>query len=66
MLHQLTKAVPFKEFLPPAGEHICPNMKLITLSKVLWALQTLEPRVVVPEEVRGRALRSVERMLALG
>jgi quinolinate synthase len=66
MLHQLTKAVPFKEVLPPAGEHICPNMKLITLSKVLWALQTLEPRVVVPEEVRGRALRSVERMLALG
>jgi quinolinate synthase len=66
MLYPLEKAVPGKRFYSPAGEHICPNMKLITLSKVLWALQTLEPRVTVSEDVRVRALRSVERMLALG
>ena len=66
MLYPLSKAVPEKMFYPPAGEHICPNMKLITLSKVLWALQTLEPRVTVPEEIRVRALGAVERMLALG
>jgi quinolinate synthase len=41
-------------------------MKLTTLSKVLWALQTLEPRVTVPEDIRLSALKSVERMLALG
>jgi len=66
MLYPLEKAVPGKRFHSPAGEHICPNMKLITLSKVLWALQTLEPRVTVPEDVRVRALGAVERMLALG
>jgi len=66
MLYPLSKAVPEKAFYPPAGEHICPNMKLITLSKVLWALQTLEPRVTVPEEIRVRALGAVEKMLALG
>lgn len=66
MLYPLEKAVPGKRFHSPAGEHICPNMKLITLSKVLWALQTLEPRVTVPEDVRVRALGAVERMLSLG
>jgi len=65
MLYPLSLAVPGKSFYPPAGEHLCPNMKLITLSKVLWALQTLEPRVTVSEETRMRALGAVERMLAL-
>ena len=65
MINVLSRSVPGKGFYPPAGEHICPNMKLVTLSKVLWALQTLEPRVVVPGEVRERALRAVERMLSL-
>jgi quinolinate synthase len=66
ILHPLSEAVPEKRFHSPAGEHVCPNMKLITLSKVLWALQTLEPRVTVAEDVRVRALGAVERMLALG
>lgn len=66
MLYPLRKAVPGKSFLAPAREPLCPPMKMMTLSKVLWALQTLEPRVVVPEETRVRALGAVERMLALG
>jgi len=65
MIHPLKKAVPEKDFYPPAKEPLCPNMKLTTLSKVLWALQTLEPKVIVPEEIRVRALRAVERMLEL-
>jgi quinolinate synthase len=66
MLYPLGNAAPEKRFYWPAVEPLCPNMKLTTLSKVLWALQTLEPRVKVPEEIRRRALKSVERMLALG
>ena len=66
MLYPLAKAVPDKTFYPPDEEPLCPMMKLTTLSKVLWALQTLEPRVTVPEEIRVRALKAVERMLALG
>jgi quinolinate synthase len=64
--HPLANAAPEKSFFSPAAEPLCPNMKLTTLSKVLWALQTLEPRVTVPEEIRVRALGAVERMLALG
>jgi quinolinate synthase len=66
MLYPLSNAAPGKRFFWPAVEPLCPNMKLTTLSKVLWALQTLEPRITVPEEIRVRALGSVERMLALG
>lgn len=66
MLYPLGRAVPDKEFHSPAGEHVCPDMKLITLSQVLWALQTLEPRVTVPEDTRAQALQAVERMLSLG
>ncbi|MBC7229919.1 MAG: quinolinate synthase NadA [Actinobacteria bacterium] len=64
MIHPLTKAVPGKRFYPPAREPVCPNMKLTTLTKVLRALETLTPQVRVPEEIRVRALRAVERMLA--
>lgn len=66
MLYPLSKAAPDKKFYAVPGNPICPNMKLTTLSKVLWALQTLEPRVTVPEDIRLRALKAVERMLALG
>ena len=44
-------------------EPLCPNMKLITLSKVLQSLETLTPEVKVPEGIRERALMAVERML---
>ncbi len=64
MIHPLSRAVPGKRFYPPSREPLCPNMKLTTLTKVLRALETLAPRVRVPEEIRVRALRAVERMLA--
>ncbi|HEY5532333.1 MAG TPA: quinolinate synthase NadA [Candidatus Anoxymicrobiaceae bacterium] len=66
MIYPLSQAAPEKIFHTLPDEPICPNMKLTTLSKVLWALQTLEPRVTVPEDIRVRGLQAVERMLALG
>lgn len=65
MVYPLKRAVPNKSFYPTANEPFCPNMKLITLPKVLLALENLEPRVTVPEDVRVRALLPVERMLGL-
>jgi quinolinate synthase len=66
MIYPLSKAAPEKKFYTLPEEPLCPNMKLTTLSKVLWALQTLEPSVTVPKDIRVRALQAVERMLALG
>jgi quinolinate synthase len=38
-------------------------MKMISLPKILRSLETLKPRVEIPEEVAVRARRAVQRML---
>ena len=63
MIHRLKKENPDKKFIPMSERAVCPNMKLITLEKVLWALKEMAPRVTVPEPVRVRAMRAVDRML---
>jgi len=55
---------PGVEFLRPCN--MCPHMKLITLPKILHALQTMSTEVVVDADVAARARRSVENMLAVG
>jgi len=44
---------------------ICPNMKLINLEKVLWALRDMKFRVTVPEELRVKAKSAVDKMLEI-
>ncbi len=63
MIYRLKKENPEKEFYPLSENAVCQNMKKTTLEKVLRALQTLEPRVTVPEEVAVRARMAIERML---
>jgi quinolinate synthase len=65
MIYRLKKDNPDKEFYPLSEKAVCQNMKKTNLEMVLRALQTLEPRVTVPEEIAARAKRSIERMLAV-
>lgn len=65
LLHQLRKENPDKKFYLASPRLVCANMKRITLEKVHQALHRLEPRVEVPDPVRIRAVRAVERMLAI-
>jgi quinolinate synthase len=65
ILHRLRKENPGKTFIPASQRAVCPNMKTITLEKVLWSLERMEFRVTVPGEIRDRAFRSVDRMLSL-
>ncbi len=64
ILHTLNKENPGKVF-HLTDSLTCPNMKANTLEKVAQALETMEPRVIVPEEIRSAAYRSLERMLAV-
>ena len=66
IIHRLSKENPDKKFIAASQKAVCPNMKLITLEKILWALEDMAHQVVVPEGVRARAGAAVDRMLAIG
>ena len=71
VFHQIHKAVPEKELIQIPGMdescacNRCPFMRLNTLEKLYVALRDLAPEVTVPEEIRVRAVRPLQRMLEL-
>jgi quinolinate synthase len=65
MLVRLAKDRPDKRFYPVKETALCPNMKKVTLPKIVAALETMSPRVIVAEDIAGRARRAIERMIAL-
>jgi quinolinate synthase len=65
ILHRLNKENPGKKFIAASKKAVCPNMKKITLDKILESLETMTPEVKVPEEIRIRAKAAVDRMLAI-
>ena len=66
IIHRLRKENPGKRFIPVSEQAICPNMKSITLEKVLWSLEEMGPGVKVPEDTRLRARDAVDKMLKIG
>jgi quinolinate synthase len=66
ILHQLRKASPGKVFEPINEYAVCQYMKAITPAKVLRSLEERVFEITVPEEIRARAARAVERMIQLG
>jgi len=65
IIYRLRKENPGKRFIPASEKATCPNMKLITLEKVLWSLQDMAFEVKVPEAIRLRAKGAVDRMLEI-
>jgi quinolinate synthase len=65
IIHRLKKENPGKTFIPVNTKAVCPNMKKITLEKVLQALQKMQYKVSVSKSIRGKALSAVNRMLAV-
>jgi quinolinate synthase len=66
ILHRLRKAYPEKEFHAANERASCAYMKVTTLPKVLAALENLQHRITVPEDIARRAKRAIERMVAIG
>ena len=66
IIHRLKKENQNKKFIPASEKAVCPNMKRITLEKILWSLEGLSPEVKVPEEVRVKAKLAVDKMLEIG
>jgi len=65
ILHPMRRMNPGKEFHAASEKMLCPHMKKISLDDVVHSLETLEPRISVPEDIRVRALKAVERMLLI-
>jgi len=65
MLYRLRKDNPQKKFYPASEQAVCPNMKLTTLEKVLWSLEDMKHEIKVPEDIRVRAKRAVDKMVRL-
>lgn len=65
LIYRLQKENPDKEFYLLHQGLVCPNMKYTNLEKIATALETLEPKITVPDVVREPARRALERMLAV-
>ena len=69
IIHQMEKAAPEKTFLAAPGADgncncaDCPYMEMNTLEKTYLAMANEAPRVEMPEDLRLRALKPLEKML---
>ncbi|MEO8703432.1 MAG: quinolinate synthase NadA [Kofleriaceae bacterium] len=71
ILHKMQQAAPGKTLIPapPDDEtcacNVCPHMRRNTLEKLYLCMRDLSPQIDVPEPVRVRALKPIERMLEM-
>jgi quinolinate synthase len=65
IIHTLKTQNPRKEFFPAIESAVCPNMKRITLEKILWSLQDMQYKVTVPQDVRIKAKKAIDRMVEI-
>lgn len=63
IIYRMKKENPDKMFYPVRQDFICVNMKKITLEKVLASLEEEKHRIVVPEDIRAKALNAIEGMI---
>ena len=71
ILHQMRQRRPEAELIPAPADSgcncsLCPYMKLNNLEKLYLCLRDLEPEIHLEETLRVKALKPLERMLALG
>ena len=70
ILHQMVKSSPEKTFIPAPPNNACacndcPHMKLNTLEKLYICLKYEVPELILPEDIRVKALLPIQRMLEI-
>jgi quinolinate synthase len=66
MIARLKKLNPAKEFFPLNSEAVCPNMKKISLTLLLKAIETESPVVKVPRPTALLARKAIDEMMKIG
>jgi len=63
IIHTLKKQNPEAEFIAASDRAICPNMKLISPAKIIAALEDMQYKITVPQDIRTRAKKALDRMV---
>jgi len=63
ILFELRRRNPDKRFYTPTEGLLCADMKLTTLGWLVRSLELMEYRIEVPQDIRIRAKKAVDRML---
>ncbi|HEY3421515.1 MAG TPA: quinolinate synthase NadA [Methanocellaceae archaeon] len=66
IIHRLQKENPGRNFFPVSQFVVCPNMKMNSLETVRDSLRDMRTRIRVPEDIRIKAKRALDRMLEVG
>ena len=66
ILHELKKKNPSKSFFIPGGKICCQDMKKTTLENLYDALLNMKNEITLDEDIRIKALKSLENMHILG
>ena len=64
LMHRLGKENPRKKFIALCEEAVCPNMKKITLAKLMLSLEKMETEISIPEHIRQKAEIPILKMLS--
>jgi quinolinate synthase len=65
LIPRLEAENPGKRFFAASEEMVCPNMKMTNLEDVLAVLENENNEILVPDDIRVRAVRALQRMLAI-
>ena len=70
IIHQMMKQAPDKTFIPAPPDNSCacndcPHMKRNTLEKVYLCMEYEQPEILMDEELRVQAKKSIDRMLEI-
>jgi len=65
IIHTLKRQNPDVQFIPATTRAVCPNMKKITLEKILWSLEDMKFRITVPQQTAEKAKKALDRMVQI-
>jgi len=65
IIHALKKQNPEAEFVPASDRAVCPNMKKITLDKLIGSLEDMQHKITVPDRIRIEAKKALDRMVEI-
>jgi len=65
MIHALKKVRPDAEFIAASERAVCPNMKKVTVDKIIASLEDMKYVIKVDESIREKAKKALDRMVEI-